>query len=179
MDARKQWMCLAGVAVLLLWSGGCIGPQYTKHDIVVSGKEAPAIHGPRDPALQANLSTNPWPSQPFAGRAAEVGTTLFKSAGIQGWKDFHMNALATGVVIALVCFLGLTALLLAVVPLVSILPILLYIGLVIGAPAFETTAARHAPAVILAMLPNIVAWAPSQIGIGVTGLGSRSRSSAE
>ena len=42
------------------------------------------------------------------------------------------------------------ALLLAVVPLVAILPILLYIGLVIGAQAFEATPNRHAPAVILA-----------------------------
>ena len=48
-------------------------------------------------------------------------------------------------------------------PLVAILPILLYIGLVIGAQAFETTPARHAPAVILAMLPNIAEWAQTQI----------------
>jgi AGZA family xanthine/uracil permease-like MFS transporter len=53
--------------------------------------------------------------------------------------------------------------LLAVVPLVSILPILLYIGLVIGAQAFETTPPRHAPAVILAMLPNIASWAQNQV----------------
>ncbi len=92
----KQWVRLAGLAILLL-SNGCIGPRYTNHDIVVSGKVAPEIHGPRDPALQANLSTNLWPRQPFPGRAAEVGTTLFKSAGIQGWKDYHMNARATGV----------------------------------------------------------------------------------
>jgi Amidase len=39
----------------------------------------------------------------------------------------------------------------------------LYIGLVIGAQAFETTPVRHAPAVILAMLPNIASWAQSQI----------------
>ncbi len=86
--------------------------------------------------------------------------------GHPGWKSVGGRvgySLATGVVIALVCFLGLTALLLAVVPLVSILPILLYIGLVIGAQAFETTPARHAPAVILAMLPNIASWAQSQI----------------
>ncbi len=65
--------------------------------------------------------------------------------GHPGWKSVGGRvgySLATGVVIALVCFLGLTALLLAVVPLVSILPILLYIGLVIGAQAFETTPAR-------------------------------------
>ena len=48
-------------------------------------------------------------------------------------------------------------------PLVVILPILLYIGLVIGAQAFEATPARHAPAVILALLPNVAEWAQSQI----------------
>jgi len=67
------------------------------------------------------------------------------------------------VVIALVCFLGLTALLLAVVPLVAILPILLYIGLVIGAQAFQATPAKHAPAVVLAIIPNIALWGQTQI----------------
>jgi adenine/guanine/hypoxanthine permease len=86
--------------------------------------------------------------------------------GHPGWKSVGGRvgySFATGIVISLVCFLGLTKLLLAVVPLVTILPILLYIGLVIGAQAFESTPARHAPAVILAMLPNIASWAQSQI----------------
>jgi len=86
--------------------------------------------------------------------------------GHPGWKAVGGRigySLATGVVISIVCFTGLTALLLAVVPLVCILPILLYIGLVIGAQAFETTPPRHAPAVILAMLPNIASWAQNQI----------------
>jgi adenine/guanine/hypoxanthine permease len=86
--------------------------------------------------------------------------------GHPGWKLVGGRigySLATGVVIALVCFLGLTAFLLAVVPLVAILPILLYIGLVIGAQAFQTTPARHAPAIVLALLPNIASWAQSQI----------------
>src|ERR1700733_3539008 len=86
--------------------------------------------------------------------------------GHPGWKAVGGRigySLATGVVISLVCFTGLTAMLLAVVPLVAILPILLYIGLVIGAQAFESTPARHAPAVILAMLPNIASWAQNQI----------------
>src|SRR6266571_2940590 len=72
-------------------------------------------------------------------------------------------SLATGVVIGLVCFLGLTALLLAVIPLVAILPILLFIGLVIGAQSFQATPSRHAPAVVLALLPNIAAWCQTQI----------------
>jgi AGZA family xanthine/uracil permease-like MFS transporter len=86
--------------------------------------------------------------------------------GHPGWKAVGGRigySFATGIVISLVCFTGLTALLLAVVPLVAILPILLYIGLVIGAQAFESTPARHAPAVILAMLPNIASWAQNQI----------------
>ena len=106
------------------------------------------------------------------GIGAMVGSVLgspFPPAvyiGHPGWKAVGGRigySLATGVVIALVCFLGISALLLAVVPLVAILPILLYIGLVIGAQAFEATPPRHAPAVILALLPNIANWCQSQI----------------
>ncbi len=95
--------------------------------------------------------------------------------GHPGWKAVGGRigySFATGVVISLVCFAGLTALLLAVVPLVAILPILLYIGLVIGAQAFETTPARHAPAVILAMLPNIASWAQNQIDGALSAAGT-------
>jgi AGZA family xanthine/uracil permease-like MFS transporter len=52
---------------------------------------------------------------------------------------------------------------LAVIPIQALVPILLFIGLVIGAQAFTTTPARHAPAVVLAMLPNIASWAQGQI----------------
>lgn len=90
----KRWVC---VTAMLCLCSGCIGPRYSQHDMIVTGKRAPKIQGPRDPSLQANLSTNLWPRQPFLGRAAEIGTTLFKDAGIQGWKDYHMNARATGI----------------------------------------------------------------------------------
>src|SRR5579864_1220900 len=86
--------------------------------------------------------------------------------GHPGWKAVGGRigySLATGVVIGMVCFFGLTALLLAVIPLVAILPILLYIGLVIGAQAFQASPARHAPAIVLALLPNIANWAQTQI----------------
>src|SRR6185295_10735425 len=35
---------------------------------------------------------------------------------------------------------------------------LLYIGMLIGAQAFQETPRHHAPAVILALIPNIAAW---------------------
>jgi AGZA family xanthine/uracil permease-like MFS transporter len=86
--------------------------------------------------------------------------------GHPGWKAVGGRvgySLATGIVISLVCLLGLTALLLAAIPLVAILPILLYIGLVIGGQAFQATPPTHAPAVMLAMIPNVAAWAQTQV----------------
>ena len=86
--------------------------------------------------------------------------------GHPGWKAVGGRigySLATGVVIALICFLGLVGLFLAVIPIQALVPILLFIGLVIGAQAFQTTPARHAPAVILAVLPNVASWAQGQI----------------
>jgi hypothetical protein len=81
----------------LLICAGCVGPLYWEHSPIINGKSPPPLRGPSDPALQANLSTNMWAPQPFWGSAAEVGTVAMKSAGIQGWKDYHMNACATGV----------------------------------------------------------------------------------
>jgi AGZA family xanthine/uracil permease-like MFS transporter len=95
--------------------------------------------------------------------------------GHPGWKAVGGRvgySLATGLVIALVCFLGLTALLLAVIPLVAILPILLYIGLVIGAQAFQATPSNHAPAVVLAIIPNLAEWAKTQIDGALTAAGT-------
>jgi adenine/guanine/hypoxanthine permease len=102
------------------------------------------------------------------GLGAVVGSMLgspFPPAvyiGHPGWKAVGGRigySLATGICIALVCFLGLTALLLKVIPLVAILPILLYIGLVIGAQAFQASPSNHAPAVVLAIIPNVAEWA--------------------
>jgi AGZA family xanthine/uracil permease-like MFS transporter len=91
--------------------------------------------------------------------------------GHPGWKAVGGRigySLATGVCVAMVCFLGLAALLLAIIPLVAILPILLYIGLVIGAQAFQASPARHAPAIVLALLPNIAAWGQNQVDTAIT-----------
>ncbi|HEU0235978.1 MAG TPA: hypothetical protein VFR14_06000 [Candidatus Limnocylindrales bacterium] len=86
--------------------------------------------------------------------------------GHPGWKAVGGRigySLATGVVVAIICMFGLVGLFLAVIPIQALVPILLFIGLVIGAQAFTTTPARHAPAVVLALLPNIAAWAQGQI----------------
>lgn len=86
--------------------------------------------------------------------------------GHPGWKAMGGRigySLATGVGVAIMCFFGLAALLLSVIPLVAIVPILLFIGMVIGAQAFQASPKRHAPAIVLALIPNIAEWAHSQI----------------
>jgi adenine/guanine/hypoxanthine permease len=119
------------------------------------------------------------------GGGALVGSLLgspFPPAvyiGHPGWKAVGGRvgySLATGVAIAFVCLFGLTAFLLAMIPLVAILPILLYIGLVIGAQAFQTTPENHAPAVVLAIVPNIAEWAKTQIDGALNAAGTSAAS---
>lgn len=82
--------------------------------------------------------------------------------GHPGWKDAGGRSgysLATGAVVAVTCFLGLFGLLGALLPMPAIVPILLYIGLMIGAQAFQAVPRIHAAAVVAALIPNIASWA--------------------
>jgi AGZA family xanthine/uracil permease-like MFS transporter len=86
--------------------------------------------------------------------------------GHPGWKAMGGRigySAATGVLMILLTWLGVIALMLAVIPVVAILPILLYIGMLIGSQAFQETPHRHAPAIILALVPQIAAWGKTQI----------------
>ncbi len=86
--------------------------------------------------------------------------------GHPGWKAMGGRigySAATGIMVVLLSWFGIVSVLLALVPVVAISPILLYIGMLMGAQAFETTPARHAPAIILAFVPHLAAWAKLQI----------------
>ncbi len=56
------------------------------------------------------------------------------------------------------CILGMFPLLAALLPLPAIVPVLLFIGLVIGTQAFSAVPRAHYPAILLAVVPNIAAW---------------------
>ncbi len=70
---------------------------------------------------------------------------------------------ATGLMVIVLSWFGVISLLLAVIPVVAIYPILLYIGMLIGAQAFQTTPKTHAPAIVLALTPHIAAWGATQL----------------
>jgi AGZA family xanthine/uracil permease-like MFS transporter len=86
--------------------------------------------------------------------------------GHPGWKAMGGRigySAATGVMVLLLSWFGVVALMSALIPVVAILPILLYIGMLIGSQAFQETPKAHAPAIILAMIPQIAAWGKTMI----------------
>src|SRR6476659_8285823 len=81
--------------------------------------------------------------------------------GHPGWKAMGGRigySAATGIMVIVLSWFGIISVLLALVPVVAISPILLYIGMLIGAQAFQETPKSHAPAIVLALIPNIAAW---------------------
>jgi len=86
--------------------------------------------------------------------------------GHPGWKGMGGRigySAATGVLVIVLAWLGVISLMLDLIPVVAISPILLYIGALIGAQAFQTTPKSHAPAVVIALVPHLAAWAKVQI----------------
>src|SRR6202034_2781053 len=86
--------------------------------------------------------------------------------GHPGWKAMGGRigySAVTGITVLVLTWFGIIALMSAIIPVVAILPILLYIGMLIGSQAFQESPHRHAPAIVLALLPQIAAWGKVQI----------------
>src|ERR1700721_2638522 len=80
--------------------------------------------------------------------------------GHPGWKAMGGRigySAATGIMVVVLSWFGIISVMLALVPVVAISPILLYIGMLIGAQAFQTTPIKHAPAVVVALTPHLAA----------------------
>ncbi|WP_018260828.1 xanthine/uracil/vitamin C permease [Methylobacterium sp. WSM2598] len=86
--------------------------------------------------------------------------------GHPGWKAMGGRigySFVTGLVVLVLAWLNLISLLSSLVPVVAIAPILLYIGMLIGAQAFQETPHDHAPAIVLAFAPHLAAWGKTLI----------------
>lgn len=95
--------------------------------------------------------------------------------GHPGWKAMGGRigySAATGVMVILLCWLGTISVMLALIPAVAIIPILLYIGMLIGSQAFQETPKSHAPAVILSLVPHMAAWAITLINGSLAAAGT-------
>ena len=81
--------------------------------------------------------------------------------GHPGWKAMGGRlgySAATGIIVLVLAWFGIIALISSLIPVVAISPILLYIGMLIGAQAFQESPRAHAPAVVLALTPHLAAW---------------------
>jgi AGZA family xanthine/uracil permease-like MFS transporter len=99
--------------------------------------------------------------------AVYIGHPGWKAAGGRG-----SYSMASGVFIALLCFLGLFGVLNTVLPIPAIVPILLYIGLLIGAQAFQSVPKIQAAAVVAAILPNLASWGTGLIDNALAAAGT-------
>jgi AGZA family xanthine/uracil permease-like MFS transporter len=81
--------------------------------------------------------------------------------GHPGWKAMGARvgySVMNAVAITLICLTGAMPFLLYFIPLEAILGILLWIGLIITAQAFQEVPKAHAPAVAIGFIPSLAAW---------------------
>ena len=109
-------------------------------------------------------------------------TTVY--VGHPGWKSMGGRigySAAAGLGMIVLCCFGVIGLVTTIVPVVAILPILLYLALLVGAQAFQKTPARHAPAIILALLPQLAAWGKTLVDgtLGALGIDASSVSAEQ
>jgi AGZA family xanthine/uracil permease-like MFS transporter len=86
-------------------------------------------------------------------------TTIY--IGHPGWKALGARSgysILNGVFFVAIALLGLSHAVSAIVPIEAGMAIVLWIGIVITAQAFQATPARHAPAVALGLFPAIAGW---------------------
>lgn len=95
--------------------------------------------------------------------------------GHPGWKATGARvgySLATGVGVLLLAFIGLMPLVMSIIPLVALLPILVYIAMSIGTQAYSTAKAKHLPAMILGLMPFIASFVILQVDNALTAAGT-------
>lgn len=86
-------------------------------------------------------------------------TTIY--IGHPGWKALGARAgysTLNGVVITAICLTGTVSLINALVPVEAGIAIVLWVGIIITAQAFQAVPKEHAPAVAIGLFPAIAAW---------------------
>lgn len=118
----------------------------------------------------AEAAGDPYPTMPSlaVNGAGSVVAAAFGSCfpttiyiGHPGWKGLGARSgysMLNAGFFTVVALLGLTSLIDAVVPLQAGMAIVLWIGIVITAQAFQATPREHAPAVAVGLFPAIGAW---------------------
>ena len=138
----------------------------------VVGKESPAAAGDSYPTTRVLTAD---------GVVSLIGCMMGNPyinavyIGHPGWKAMGGRigySAATGIMVIVLCWFGTISLMLALIPTVAILPILLYIGMLIGSQAFQETPRSHAPAIVLSLVPHLANWGLTQINNALAAAGT-------
>ena len=120
-----------------------------------------------------------------------VAAALFGSAfpttiyiGHPGWKALGARAgysVLNGIFVTAICVTGTLAWIAWAIPIDAGMAIVLWIGMMIVAQAFQATPREHAPAVVVGLLPGIGAWGAlmAKNGLHAAGLGESGRPFSE
>jgi len=112
-----------------------------------------------------------------------IAAALFGSAfpttiyiGHPGWKALGARAgysILNGAFVTIICVTGTLAWIAWAIPIDAGMAIVLWIGMMIIAQAFQATPREHAPAVVVGLLPGIGAWGAlmAKNGLRAAGLG--------
>jgi AGZA family xanthine/uracil permease-like MFS transporter len=95
-------------------------------------------------------------------------TTIY--IGHPGWKSMGARvgySILGGIFATVLCLTGAAALVALAVPIEAGMAIVLWIGVVIVAQAFDATPRRHAAAVAVGLLPGIAAWGTLMLKTGL------------
>ncbi|NJD07443.1 MAG: NCS2 family permease [Methylococcaceae bacterium] len=99
-------------------------------------------------------------------------TTLY--IGHPGWKALGARAgysVLNGAFVTAICLTGTLSHIAWAVPVDAGLAIVLWIGMVIAAQAFQETPRSHAPAVVIGLLPGLAAWGAFMAKAGLRAAG--------
>ncbi len=100
-------------------------------------------------------------------------TTLY--IGHPGWKGLGARtgySVLNGIFFAVVALFGLVRLINTIVPMEAGIAIVLWIGIIISAQAFQATPRNHAPAVVVGLFPAFAAWGINLLKLGYQGAGT-------
>jgi adenine/guanine/hypoxanthine permease len=110
-------------------------------------------------ATRPSLAVNGIGSVAAAAFGSCFPTTIY--IGHPGWKSMGARAgysVLNGAFFTLVCLTGTLAHIVWAVPVDAGMAIVLWIGIVISAQAFQAVSREHAPAVVIGILPGLGAW---------------------
>ena len=134
----------------------------------------------------AEAAGDPYPTRPslLVNGFGSVAAALFGSPfpttiyiGHPGWKALGARAgysILNGAFVTAIALTGTVALIAWAVPIDAGMAIVLWIGIVMTAQAFQATPAAHAPAVVVGLMPALAAWGAglAKAGLRAAGVGA-------